>query len=74
MIMIVTDFEKFRYNCLTMGMCHLGYIFQSKVDKLLGNIEGVKRYIDNALILSKYFFTKHIEQPRTILVDCAQKT
>ena len=44
-----------------MGMCALGDIFQAKLDKLLGDIEGVKRYIDNILVLIKYIFSKHIK-------------
>ena len=42
---IVTEFEKFRYNCLTTGMCALGDIFQEKVYGLLGDIKGVKTYM-----------------------------
>ena len=57
----VTEFGKFRYNCLHMGMCDSGDIFQSKVDELLGDIEGVKTHIPNILVLSKYCLGKHIE-------------
>ena len=53
---IVTEFGKFGYNRLPMGMCASGDIFQAKVDKLLGDIEGVKTYIDNILVLSKDSF------------------
>ena len=53
MTTIVTEFGKFRYNCLPMGMCASGDIFQAKVDELLGDIEGVKTYTDDILILSK---------------------
>ena len=42
MTTIVTEFDKFRYNHLPTGMCALGYIFQAKVDELLGDIEGIK--------------------------------
>ena len=45
MTTIVTEIGKFRYNCLPMGMCALGDILQTKVDKILGDIEGVKMYI-----------------------------
>ena len=62
MKMIVTEFGKFRYNRLPMGMCTLVYIFQAKVDKLLGDIEGVKTYIDDILVLIKDCFRNHIEQ------------
>ena len=51
MMVIVTEFGKFKYNRLPIGMCTLGYILQAKVDKLIGDIEGVKTYIDDILIL-----------------------
>ena len=37
-----------------MGMCALEYIFQAKVDEILGDIEGVKTHIDDILFLSEY--------------------
>ena len=43
-----------------------GAIFQGKVDKLLGDIEGVKNYIDVILVLSKDCFTNKIDQLRII--------
>ena len=52
---IVNKFGKFRYNRLPMGMFALLYIFQAKVDRLLGDIEGAKTYIDYILVLSKDF-------------------
>ena len=45
-----------------MVMYDLGDIFQAKVDELLSDIKGVKTYIDDILVLSKYFFVNHIEQ------------
>ena len=59
---IVTVFGKLRYNYFPMGMCASGEIFQDKLDKLLGDIEGVKTYIDDILILRKDFFGNHTEQ------------
>ena len=43
-----------------MGMCTSEDIFQAKLDELLGYIEGVKTYINDILILMKYFFGVHI--------------
>ena len=60
MMTIVTEFGKFKYNCLPTGMCALVDILQAKVDELLGDIEVVKMYIDDILVLSKELFTKHI--------------
>ena len=35
---IVTEFGRFRYNCLPMGMCTSGDIFQAKLYKIIGDI------------------------------------
>ena len=53
MTTIVNELVKFKYNHLPMGMCALGDILQSKLDELLGDIEGVKAYTDDILVLSK---------------------
>ena len=58
MTTIVTEFGKFVYNCLHMGMCALVYIFQDKVDTLLSDIEGVKTYIEYILFLNKDCFIR----------------
>ena len=39
MTTIVTEFGKYRYNCLPTGMRAFGYIFQSQVENLLGDIK-----------------------------------
>ena len=43
-------------------MCASGDIFQAKLDKPFGDTEGAKIYFDVIIILSKDFFTKHIEK------------
>ena len=57
---IVTEFGKFRYNRVPMGLCGSGDIFQAKVDDLLSDIEGFKTYIDDILVLGKVIFSQHI--------------
>ena len=59
---IFTEFGKFRYNVLPMGLCVSGDIFQTKVNELLGDIEGFKEYIDDILVLHKGTFAQHIKQ------------
>ena len=49
-----------------MGMCVSGDIFQSKVDELHSDIEGVKTYIDDIMVLDKGFFYQDIDQLRII--------
>ena len=63
---INNEFGKFRYNRLPMGMCASVDIFQAKVDKILGDIEGVKMQIYDILVLSKDKFENNIDQIRII--------
>ena len=65
---IVTEFGKFRYNKLPMGMCTSRYISQVRVGDLLDNIEGVENYIDYILVFNKDCFRNHVEQMRMIFV------
>ena len=41
MMNMVTEFGKFGYNRFSMGIWDLGYIFQAKVEEIIGDIEGV---------------------------------
>ena len=66
MTTIVTEFGQFRYNLLPMGIYSSGGVFQAKVDELLGDINDVKTYIDDILILSNNLFRNNIEQLRMI--------
>jgi len=62
---IVTEFGKFRYNVLPMGLCISGDIFQAKVNELLRDIEGLYTYIDDILLTTKGLFDEHLQQLRT---------
>ena len=53
---IVTKFRRFRYNRLPMGMCAPGDIFQARVEELLGDIKGIKAYINYIPVLSRDCF------------------
>ena len=44
----------------------MGYIFQSKVDEILGDIEGIKTYINDIIVLSNNCFKDHTEKRRII--------
>ena len=56
MCTIVTEFGKFRYKRLPMGVSCSPDIFQAKIYELLGNIEGVKAYIDDILVIKRGTF------------------
>ena len=60
MPMIVTEFGKFRYNHIPMGICASVNTFQAKVDKFLIDIKEIKKYINGILVLSKEIFSNHI--------------
>ena len=63
---IVTEFGKFRYNNLPMGLCTLVDIFQVRVDNLLGDIEGKKTFINDIIFFGEDCFKNHIEKSRII--------
>ena len=67
---IVTEFGKFRYKALPMGMNISADVFQAKIYDLLGDIEGVKAYIDDILCIVKGSFVDHIEQLREVFRRC----
>ena len=52
-----------------MGLCISGDIFQAKVNELLGDIEGLKAYIDDILLTTKGFFEEQLQQ----LCTCFQR-
>ena len=49
-----------------MGLCDSGDTFRAKVDKIIGDIEGVKAYINDILVLGKVIFSQRIYQLRDI--------
>ena len=60
MTMIVTEFGKFKYNYLHIGIFTLGDISRAKVDNLIGDIKSVKTYINDISVLIKEIFYKNI--------------
>ena len=44
-----------------MEMYASGDIFQARVDDILGDIEGVKTYTNDIIVLRKDWFINHIE-------------
>ena len=50
---IVTEFDKSRYKRLPMRMCSSGDIFQAKIEKLLGDIDGRQNIHGKYISLNK---------------------
>ena len=49
-----------------MEMYASGDIFQARVDEILGDIEGVKTYTNDIIVLRKDWFINHIENLKII--------
>jgi len=70
MCTIVTEFGKFRYKRLPMGVAGSPDVFQAKIYELMGDIEGVKAYIDDLLVIKKGTFSQHLEQLEEVFRRC----
>ena len=63
---IINEFGKFRYNKVLMGIFDSGDIFQAKLDDLMGDIEGIKTYIEDIMVLNKGIPSQNIDHIRVI--------
>lgn len=57
---IVLPWGKYEYQKLPMGLCNSPDIFQEKMSTLLGDLEYVRTYIDDVLILTKSNWQDHL--------------
>lgn len=73
MCTIITEFGKYRYKRLPMGVSCSPDIFQAKIYALLGDIEGTKAYIDDILVVKNGKFEEHLLQLEEVFRRC-QKT
>ena len=67
---IVTEFGKFAYQRLPMGVACAPDIFQSKINELLGKIKEVRSYMDDILMITKGSFQEHLEVLETVFQNC----
>ena len=70
MCTIITEYGKYKYKRLPMGVACSPDIFQAKIYELLGDIEGTKAYIDDILVVKKGSFDEHLEQLEEIFRRC----
>ena len=56
-----------------MGLCNSPGIFQEKMNKLFNNLEYVRIYIDDLLLISKKSFEDHINKLDKALSKLNQK-
>ena len=59
---IILPWEKYRYKCLKMGVANSPAIFQQKMNDLFHGFEFVRAYIDDILILTKGYWTDHVQK------------
>ena len=59
---IVLPWGKYEYQRLPMGLCNSPDIFQEKMGNLMQDLENVKTYIDDILLLTKDNWEDHLEQ------------
>jgi hypothetical protein len=64
---IVLPWGKYEYQRLPMGLCNSPDIFQEKMNTLMGDLEYVRAYIDDLLILTKGSFTDHLQKLSEVL-------
>ena len=58
---VVLPWGKYEYLRLPMGLCNSPDIFQEKMGDLMQDLEMVRAYLDDLLIISKQSFEEHLE-------------
>jgi len=59
---IVLLWGKYEYQRLPMGLCNSPDISQEKMGELMANLEFVRAYIDDLIILTKDTCENHLQQ------------
>ena len=65
---IVLPFGKYEYQRLPMGLCNSPDIFQEKMSELMCDLEYIRVYIDDLLVLTKGSYEDHLEKLDEVLV------
>jgi RNase H-like domain found in reverse transcriptase/Reverse transcriptase (RNA-dependent DNA polymerase)/Integrase zinc binding domain/Retroviral aspartyl protease len=64
---IVLPWGKYEYQRLPMGLCNSPDIFQEKMSILMADLEYVRAYIDDLLILTRGSFLDHLQKLHIVL-------
>ena len=64
---IVLPWGKYEYQRLPMGLCNSPDIFQEKMSTLMSDIENVRAYIDDLLLLTSGTWEDHLDQLDKVL-------
>ena len=63
---IVLPWGKYEYQRLPMGLCNSPDIFQEKMGELMADLEFVRAYIDDLIILTKDTWENHLQQLKVV--------
>ena len=69
---IVLPWGKYEYQKLPMGLCNSPDIFQEKMSTLMYDLEYVRTYIDDLLVLMKGTFEDHLNKVSIVLNQLKQ--
>jgi Reverse transcriptase (RNA-dependent DNA polymerase)/RNase H-like domain found in reverse transcriptase len=64
---IVLPWGKYEYQRLPMGLCNSPDIFQEKMSVLMHDLEYVRAYIDDLLVITSASYTDHLEKLGEVL-------
>ena len=64
---IILPWGKYSYKRLPMGICCSPDIFQEKMSSLMEDLQYVRTYIDDLLVLTRSSFTDHLEKLEPVL-------
>ena len=64
---IILPWGKYEYQRLPMGLCNSPDIFQEKMCSLFADLEHVRAYIDDLLIISNSTYSDHLDKLDKVL-------
>ena len=64
---ITTPFGKYEYNRLPMGVCIAPDVFQDRMSSLFDDLEAVRVYIDDLLIVISGTFEEHLLEVEKVM-------
>jgi Reverse transcriptase (RNA-dependent DNA polymerase) len=69
---IVLPWGKYEYQCLPMGLCNIPAIFQEKMSCPMANLEYMRAYIDDLLMITRGTYLEHLQKLATVLTRLQQ--
>ena len=64
---LIFPWGKYKMQCLPMGLCNGPDVFQEKMSTLFADLEYVRTYIDDLLVITKGDLNDHLEKLDVVL-------